>query len=189
MIIDDDFISNHQKSFIENTILSSDFKWEYVKATANKNLKNSFPDENTLDSFQFSHLFCSYNEKKSDFYDVAMDLFNPFLKKHSITKRNIIRGKCNLVLRPDNLTIPESRPQKYMMPHIDNSFDDSIFLYYVNESDGDTILFDRINRDIKPRERVSPHKGRAIFFNGGIVHAPEYPFKYRERVVINICFN
>lgn len=189
IVVDDNFISNHHKTSLENSIMSPSFKWEYVKWSVAKNHVNSFPNENTVDSFQFVNLFCIDNKKNSDFYEQAIELFYCFIEKHNIKVNNIVRGKCNLVLRPDNLTIPKENPNKHMMPHIDNSPEDKIFLYYVNDSDGDTIMFDNIDGNIIEIDRFSPRKGRAVMFGGDTIHAPAYPYISRERAVVNICFN
>ena len=57
-------------------------------------------------------------------------------------------------------------------------------LYYVNDSDGDTIFFDNDKNEIK---RVSPKKGRVIFFDGKIPHSGNY-LTQNERIGVNINF-
>ena len=58
-------------------------------------------------------------------------------------------------------------------------------LYYVNDSDGDTIFFDKNIRMIK---RVNPKKNRAILFDSNILHAGSNPIKSKKRIVINTIF-
>ena len=72
-------------------------------------------------------------------------------------------------------------PQK---PHKDISEPHLVCLYYVNDSDGDTIFFDDNNDEIK---RISPKKGRIAFFDGSILHCGT-PSDTRSRAVINFNF-
>ena len=69
-------------------------------------------------------------------------------------------------------------------PHIDTNEPHLVCLYYVNDSDGDTIFYDENNKIIK---QVSPKKGRIVFFDGLIKHSGSRP-KNNHRVILNITF-
>ena len=68
--------------------------------------------------------------------------------------------------------------------HVDLDVEHWVCLYYVNDSDGDTIFFDDDENEIK---RVSPKKGRIAFFDGSIKHCTSTPSK-NKRVVLNFNF-
>jgi hypothetical protein len=78
--------------------------------------------------------------------------------------------------------------------HVDNFEEHRTLVYYINDSDGDTILFDKLwNRNDKHYSvttvnRVSPKRGRAVCFNGLRFHAPSNPIYNRRRYVLNINF-
>ena len=55
-------------------------------------------------------------------------------------------------------------------------------LYYVNDSDGETLFFDNDRNLIK---KVKPKKGRAIIFDSNTIHAASSPINCRFKVVIN----
>ena len=68
--------------------------------------------------------------------------------------------------------------------HTDFDIPHLVLLYYVHDSDGDTILFDENDNEIK---RVTPKKGRAIFFDGNIRHCSSSPTK-GLRSILNFNF-
>ena len=69
--------------------------------------------------------------------------------------------------------------------HTDMDFNHWVFLYYVNDSDGDTVFFkDDEKTEIK---RVTPKKGRGVFFDGSIKHCSTRPSK-SHRCIFNYGF-
>lgn len=91
---------------------------------------------------------------------------------------------------------------EYNNPHVDDCRPHIAFLYYVNDSDGDTVLFNQTFDDIPYDQyptsefvkelptklsiykRVSPKRGRALIFNGNKYHASSTPSK-NVRCIIN----
>jgi ectoine hydroxylase-related dioxygenase (phytanoyl-CoA dioxygenase family) len=78
-------------------------------------------------------------------------------------------------------------------PHVDADKDHLVFLYYVNDSDGDTIFFNekydgsKID-NLTVMSRVSPESGKAVVFDGRTYHASSSPSIGDYRCVINIDF-
>jgi hypothetical protein len=79
-------------------------------------------------------------------------------------------------------------------PHTDYFTDHYTLLYYANDSDGDTFLFDNVAESSNPvypsefnlAKTVSPKMGRAILFDGLIYHASSAPIINDQRIAINI---
>jgi hypothetical protein len=79
-------------------------------------------------------------------------------------------------------------------PHVDREVSHMVVLYYVCDSDGDTIFYDKTFRDVDPRDlkpgmlseikRITPKKGRAVVFDGSRYHASTRP-TINKRLVIN----
>lgn len=72
--------------------------------------------------------------------------------------------------------------------HINNNIPHLVMIYYVNDCDGDTILYDKTLKDfpyevyypdkycnLNITHRISPKKGRILFFDGRTYHAPSTP--------------
>ena len=68
--------------------------------------------------------------------------------------------------------------------HIDFNFDHYVCLYYINDSEGDTIIFDDEGKELK---RVTPKKGRIVFFEGSMYHCSSRP-STKTRAILNINF-
>jgi len=79
--------------------------------------------------------------------------------------------------------VREELHKKYDNVHVDHEFDHLVCLYYVNNTDGDTVLFKSFHGDkvslstIEEHQRVSPKKGRCILFNGTRFHSSTPPTK------------
>ena len=72
-------------------------------------------------------------------------------------------------------------------------------MYYVDDSDGDTVLFDTEYDNEKGNTvlftdtqkqivRVPPKKGRGFFFKGKVFHSGNCPVNYKQRTIINFDF-
>lgn len=83
--------------------------------------------------------------------------------------------------------------------HIDREQEHLSIVYYINDSDGDTFIYDTdlvnigdlnhivLNKEFEHfvlKKRVSPKKGRVVIFNGLLPHHSSYPTK-SNRYVIN----
>jgi len=71
------------------------------------------------------------------------------------------------------LTIPYNTDLKYHDPHVDLNFPHTSLIYYVNDSDGDTVFFQPDYKTIYTS--VTPKKGRCVVFNGLIPHSAGIP--------------
>ena len=65
-----------------------------------------------------------------------------------------------------------------------------VILYYVVDSEGDTIIYnERWNNDIRPekyteKQRVTPKQGRVVIFDGSLYHTAEQPLN-NHRCIVN----
>ena len=78
-------------------------------------------------------------------------------------------------------------------PHLDRFEPHLVFLYYVCDSDGETVIYDYKSKnendipyfdDIKELKRVKPKQGRVVIFDGMYWHTAEQP-KKDVRCILN----
>lgn len=179
------------QNYIEEIMTGVHFPWYF-----NKNLVS--PDKDFLgrdDNHQgFNHFF--YEEGKSSSY---FDLFYPLvlsITSHPLVNANkLIRMRANLTLTNSASTID------HHLPHIDTYYKHIVAIYYVNDSDGDTFIFNECNNnftsgqqdittikagDFTVLKKVTPKKGKVLVFDGKHYHTSSWPRCNKYRSVINM---
>lgn len=179
-LFDDIFIKK-----IENIFLSSKFKWELSLSlyTCPPKVTENFKLNNLKEYILFVHDFYKRENnltfKKSTYSYIVDDILIKILEKLNITNVKILRSKANFQTQ-----FTENSLKYFNTPHVDFlDFEHTVFLYYVNDSDGDTIFFDK---DLNITDRISPKKGRVVIFDGKTLHTGSHPVDSKYRFVINI---
>ena len=172
-----DSIDESQSNKIESLLLGDSFAWFYNEASIRDD-DLVIKHKNNLDTLQFTHVILGEDGKiNSQHYNPINYLFNLFVSEPVI----FFRIKCNLLLQNK-----KTKKVNHQYPHIDNDYDGYYSLiYYVNDTDGDTILFDN---DLKITKKITPQKGKAILFKSNTLHAACNPIKNNKRSVINFVF-
>ena len=162
----DDFLPRAQQDEIESTLLDwrHQFEWfRYANTNhaANKTRADDVP--------QFIHGFMRADVDDSPFSKIPLSVVEGF----GVKAGQIMRAKANLLTwEKEEIIHPK---------HTDDAAPHFVFIYYVNDADGDTCLYEG-SEIIK---RISPKKGRGVLFDGKILHASSSPVESRQRVVIN----
>lgn len=141
---------------------------------------------------QFTHLFYAEGELMTQelFFNTIKPLIESIENKFNIKnsdKNKLFRVKANLLL-PSRV----EGQNKWNVPHTDYNRKSNSVLYYVNDCDGDTIIFKEnlhtykgeLNKDIT----ISPKMGRAVFFNSSTFHTSSCPLNSKYRIVINFVY-
>ena len=131
-----------------------------------------------------SHVFYGMRDGKDVFSRDFKTIMQPLLSEVNVNTdiniedRTLWRAKANLLFPTCD------RQLQHSLPHIDSNDEHQTIIYYVTDSDGDTLLFEDDKKTIV--KRISPKKGRFLFFDGDIWHASTNPVKSMKRIVINI---
>ena len=160
---------------IENTLTSNIFPWFLNRTTV---YDDAYIQENSdyQDVSAFAHLFSGSTGACSPWYDLSNALLDKFIVGSGLKCKSIIRGRANyMVAQPNNY------PKTPCPPHVDGSYKHHVLLYYVNESDGETILYE----DGKVVAKVAPVRGRFLYFSGSDMHSASPPQNYDKRIAIN----
>lgn len=177
----DNVIDKQYQDNLENTMTSLAFPWFFNKWVDEYDLP--FKDENVVNSFQLSHVFYDAGASMPT-YNLVQPLLKRITEKLNINHYNVVRVKANLTTK-HNFAI-----QKYQVPHVDTTPPCRTIIYYVNDSDGDTVLFNercgsKFDR-FTIKEESKPVKGSIFAFDGWYYHAGRFPKDNETRMVINI---
>ena len=179
MKVIDNFLPSAYQDAIETLMLSTEFPWYLNKTTAPYNPINF---ETTTECPQFTHKFLVENTIHSNYYNLISLIPYHLMLTENINTTNMIRVKANLNIPVGNYPI-----HNHYGVHVDVSKEKAYTtcIYYVNDSDGDTILF---NNDGSKQMEVTPKKGRLVYFDGNTLHAGCPPKQHNLRCIINFNF-
>jgi len=195
-LIIDDFLPVPIQELICRLFLSKEFPWLFYKYSVSPKLLNTYfyTNEPVKDHIQFRHGFVKNDIVTSDYYKY-IEVLKLLFESHMRTKVNLIyRIKSNLLISQKG---PYIQP-----PHVDimdmvngdtNCLNYKTLLYYVNDSDGDTIFYNEFYTGepvglVTEQQRVSPKKGRAVIFDSNQIHSGSCPSVNDTRLVINSVF-
>ena len=181
IIVIDDVIDPDYQEQIRSILLGEvnygdyEFPWYYTKDITKSDLPNNQKRP------AFSHLYVkSYGQVVSEFHDIFLDLITVCCHRLEMTEVNVIQGNSFLQLP---LTTKRGMVDT---PHIDTNEKNFVMLYYVCDSDGDTIIYNEKVESEKytVKESVTPKQGRVVLFDGGLFHTAEQPIS-NTRCVVN----
>ena len=193
----DDLIPPSYQNFLDETLNDDAFPWYFATSIIHNPDNIKFEDENVIDTPGFGHLAFSpeTNSQNSFIFSQIKPILYFLEEKQNITIKEIKRVRIRKTTQ-----FPGHTLKKYSPPHVDLSEIEDYYslVYYVDESDGDTVLFknkfdEKTKKTFlfeKPEEyvRVAPKKGRGFFFKGKIFHSGNCPVNYRKRTIINFDF-
>ena len=176
ILVIDDFIDKNYQEDIKNILLGKEewgnflFPWHYIE-----DVTDGFA-ENNQGRPGLSHVYVEYNDDgSSDLVSNFHDLFIPMLELAcstlEIPTAKILQGRSFMQF-PLNLQSDEDDT-----PHIDldEGHRHVVVLYYVKDSDGDTVIFNqRTESNIYTvKQKVTPKQGRVVIFDGGLYHTAQ----------------
>jgi hypothetical protein len=186
-LVIDDLVADSFANKILSDLCNPFFPWYLsrtlltVKSHEFENAKQDY--DNIQEYLAFIHVFFSNDDgntvRNSESAPLAEDLFRAILEKLNLNTGEILRVKANFQ------TQHRSKINgTHNTPHVDNETPHYTGIYYVNDCDGDTFLFD----GTKEIAKISPKKGRIVIFDGKTLHAGSHPYNSDFRMVINFNF-
>ena len=144
-------------------------------------------DSNVVDNGQFTHAVLEDGNIFSQHHAMLVPLLYFFAEQANITINTIERIRVNLLVQDKTF-----KSNNYNFPHTDSK-DTYSFLYYVNDSDGDTFFFNEYFQNQLPSSftlynKLTPKKGTGVFFESQRYHASSNPAISQARYVINYNF-
>tara|TARA_B100000287_G_scaffold306314_1_gene289463 strand:+ start:51 stop:647 length:597 start_codon:yes stop_codon:yes gene_type:complete len=129
----------------------------------------------------FTHYFANEDDGIiSDFHSLFIKLIQNSCKKIKIKKVDVLQARSFFQL-PTN--IPKEQVDDAHIDLIDT--DHFVMLYYVSDSDGDTIIYNerKKSESYTIKKKVTPKQGRVVLFDGRLYHTAEQPNKDRRCIV------
>jgi hypothetical protein len=191
----DNFIPLDYQKRIETTLLAySFFPWYYspsaVKYQADFNGPATGPIGSGIDTPQMYHMFHNGQDRSesSGYFKLVSPFMNIIQDRTGLEIKELVRIKANLLF-------PSLGLGGTHIPHIDHPAKKHLsMIYYVNDSDGDTVFFDQYytghqHGQFDITERLTPKQGSAVLFNSDRFHASSLPVNTITRSVINFIFS
>jgi hypothetical protein len=186
----DNLISTTFQEEIKNTLLGHSFPWYFAEdITFGKSLIES---ENLGQPHPaHAHLFCRNKNPTSNYFDLIMPLAHIGASEVNFKFNEVVQCRSFLQYPLNNAFLKKQVDRL----HIDLPYDHLVVLYYVVDSDGDTLIVDKTREgnieeyhhnveDYNIIQRVNPKRGRAVIFDGKYYHTAEQPTQ-NMRCIIN----
>ena len=173
VLVFDDIIDEVYQNKIKSVLIcqtrynDEDFPWYYIDdVTAAGDYENQKRGA-------FVHDYADYEQGvTSDFHYLIIDLIKKSCSKLKIKEVDVLQGRSFLQL-PTNI-----KREDVDSPHTDMIYKHFVMLYYVCDSDGDTIIYNEkviSEKGLTVQKKVTPKQGRVVLFDGAYYHTAQQP--------------
>ena len=191
----DNFLPLNQFERLQDSILSAEFPWFYIEHVSLDPIDDNIVDDYAVETDGYAHLF---HEKERNLtavtYRILDDFNNQLENRLGITREDILRSRASIKHPKIGYT-----KENYNLPHVDYFTPHLSLIYYVNDSDGATRIFNEkftptpkgsslgISYDtFTVKDTVEPKANRLLIINGLQYHTASNPIEYKRRVILNI---
>ena len=186
----DDILDTSESDHVEQFLKDPRFPWFFVgsknSSTVHQEYSQLDSDSNTRETTLLSHSFYLNGEQQSLNYKISDFILDRFLSRSGVSFKGLTRSKANLQFKSAELN-----RTNYTTPHVDSLSQHTVLIYYVNDSDGNTVIFDRELGQDKTEytiiKEIEHKKGRFLLFDGKHYHAAK--FSLLSDVRINVNYN
>jgi hypothetical protein len=191
MKIFDNFLPDYEFGVLQTRIMHHQFPWFYIDHV-------SIPDEdgkliNDPQAVETDGLFHVLYDREFETESFTNEIVNALYQQIEIklgfTADHLIRSRLSMKFPKLGFT-----ENNYNLPHVDYYYPHDSIVYYINDSDGDTRIFNEefATDQTHPttmfttKQRITPKANRLIWFNGFQYHTASNPLTTARRVIINI---
>ena len=181
----DNIIPKKQQEELKNLLFGNNFPWYFVNDITHIGNQNQARPGHC-------HAYMKLGEVNSDYINEVKKISDNVNKKIK-KKLKMYQVRSFLQLPLNEKLLYKDSKHREDTPHIDIYEPHTVFLYYVNDSDGDTVLYNYkskyehdvpVYEDIKIVDRVTPKQGRVIVFDGMTWHSSTQPTQ-GPRCIVN----
>ena len=169
----DELIDSDYQKLIKETLFSNTYPWFFIEDITNS-------DGSKQKRSAFTHLLVKERNQNSEYHNLFVKMIQYCCAQIGKTNVDVLAGRSFLQL-PLNL-----KDRMVDTAHIDSIEKHFVMLYYVCDSDGDTILYqEKEKSDVYTiQKRISPKQGRVVLFDGSYYHTAEQPIN-NNRCIVN----
>lgn len=185
-----------QQDYLENIVNHDEFPWFFYGNVIYDRNEKFEKHKNITETYAWIHtLYFQPKGANSEFFDRFKIILDAFAEKQKVKITEMLRVRIRRTFYCKGHTL-----KKYNYPHVDLADLEKYksLVYYLHDSDGDTIMFkEKHNKDypnfydktkLTIAKKNTPKKGSALYFDGDTYHAGNSPVEYTYRTVVNFDF-
>lgn len=173
----ENLLSLQHYNFVRSKLDTPALSWYYAETTA-----NDFDSKKPFHS-SFSHLIYKKDQGVvSELFDSVVPILLTALDKQQKSLKELLRIRAGLITRTPQEIIHDA--------HKDDSIDHITGLYYLNDTDGDTVIYNEKEKsnNYTIKERLTPKANTWHQFNGAHYHSSSAPTQQEKRITLTFNF-
>jgi hypothetical protein len=181
----ENIIPNDYQDHLEKVLLGNQLPLFLNSKNVDLDNKTAFTDKNAKFSFRLNHSFIEGGQLVSEHWKLIEPLTIEIVKALNIPPK---LSSCKLNI---NFPVNHFLDTDYYPPHYDTTDKGIVAIYYVNNSDGDTLFMDSVkgeDDEFKIVKTLTPKKGALAYFPENVLHTNRPPQQTQARCVINFNF-
>jgi hypothetical protein len=173
----DDLLPPDELAWVQQLITDANFPWYWYSNTYGITVAGE-TDPRVFEADQFSHHFCQLGEGVTSDWFVLVEKILTAAGRRRQCDFDLLRAKANLLM-------PSVQQGEFNTPHRDLTEPHCVVLFYLFDSDGDTVFFSNDCAPWQETRRIQPRANRAVVFDGSVYHASCHPRINARRMVLN----
>ena len=173
----ENLLGSNQYGYVLNKLDTPGVAWYHTETTAN------YFDKILPYNSSFSHLMFKKDAGPiSELFECAFPILLAALDQQQKTLKELIRIRMGLVTRAPY--------QVVHAPHKDHSEPHHTGLYYLNETDGDTVVYNETeeSKEYTIKERLTPKANTWHQFDGNHYHSSSAPTQNEKRITLTFNY-